>query len=179
MVEVVGQLIEFAQAPGGQGRPAARTRGRRLVVELLSIAHEEVYQQKDQQERRQQQVSSRNAPVTNQETDSTLTHLLRPRSSSLPGLSDTLLASIPCNSETSYLMSHESAYARWAACLNRRCSLGTSCLNSSLMQKLSSSMASRMHQCRFHSSVLVSMKRLPKPGMVTFKASTPCHPPQN
>ena len=54
MVEIVGQLVELAQAPGGQGGPAARARGRRLVVEFFSIAHEEVYQQKHQQEWRQQ-----------------------------------------------------------------------------------------------------------------------------
>ncbi len=42
VVEVVGELIELAQAPGSQGGPAARASGGRLVVELLGVAHEEV-----------------------------------------------------------------------------------------------------------------------------------------
>jgi len=58
--------------------------------------------------------------------------------------------------------------------LKRRCRRATSCLNSSLIWKLWSSMLSRRHQCRFHSSVFVSMNRFPIPGTLTFSASTPC-----
>lgn len=63
VVEVVGQLVELAQAPGGQRGPAARPGGGWLVVELLRVAHEEVDQQKDQQEWRQQQVCNRDPPA--------------------------------------------------------------------------------------------------------------------
>lgn len=63
VVDVVGQLVEFAQAPGGQGGPAARTHRGGVVVELLSIAHEEVDDQEDQQEGRQQQIQHRHAPA--------------------------------------------------------------------------------------------------------------------
>lgn len=63
MVQIMRQLIELPQAPGGQGGPAASTRGARLVVELFGVAHEEVYEQKYQQEGRQQQIDYGHPPV--------------------------------------------------------------------------------------------------------------------
>ena len=47
-------------------------------------------------------------------------------------------------------------------------------MNSGRTQNESSNMASRMHQFRFHSSVLVNMKCFRIPGTDTCSASTPC-----
>ena len=64
MLHVVGQLIELAQPPGGQGGPASGPQGAGAVVELLGVPQEEVDEQEDQQERRQQEVHHRHSPAS-------------------------------------------------------------------------------------------------------------------
>ena len=50
MADIVWQLVEFAHAPVGKARPAPSPYAARVVIKLLSIAHEEVYEQEDHQE---------------------------------------------------------------------------------------------------------------------------------
>ena len=56
VVQVVRQLVEFAQPPLGQPAPAPAAQAGGVVVEALGVAHEEVGQQEHGQEGRQHQV---------------------------------------------------------------------------------------------------------------------------
>ena len=63
MANVVRQFIELPHAPEGQAGPAASPNAAGVVVELLSIAQEEVDEQEDHEEGRHQQVTERHAPA--------------------------------------------------------------------------------------------------------------------
>ena len=63
VVHAVGELVELAQAPQGEGGPLAGAHAAGVVVELLRIGQEEVHGQEDQHEGRQKQVQQRPAPA--------------------------------------------------------------------------------------------------------------------
>ena len=63
MPDVVGQLVELAHAPVGQAGPAAGADAARVVVKLLSIAHEEVDEQEQHDKGGHQQVADGHPPV--------------------------------------------------------------------------------------------------------------------
>ena len=63
MADVVWQLIELTHAPVGQARPAASPNAAGVVVELLSIAHEEVDEQKQHEEGGDEQIADCHAPA--------------------------------------------------------------------------------------------------------------------
>ena len=56
MLQVVGQLVELAQAPGRQGAPATGAHAAGVVVQAFSIAEEQVHEQEDQQKGGDEQV---------------------------------------------------------------------------------------------------------------------------
>ena len=61
--DVVRQLVELAHAPVGQARPAACPYAAGMMVKLLSIAHEEVDEQKEHEEGGDEQVADCHAPA--------------------------------------------------------------------------------------------------------------------
>ena len=63
MSDVVGQLVELAHAPVGQARPAASPYAAGVMVELLSIAHEEVDEQEQHEEGGDEQVADCHTPA--------------------------------------------------------------------------------------------------------------------
>ena len=63
MPDVVGQLIELPHAPVGQARPATGPNTTGVVVELLSIPHEEVDEQEQHDKGGDQQVAYGHAPA--------------------------------------------------------------------------------------------------------------------
>lgn len=63
MSNVVRQLVELAHAPVGQARPAAGPYAARVMVKLLSIAHEEVDEQEQHEEGGDEQVADCHAPA--------------------------------------------------------------------------------------------------------------------
>ena len=63
VMDVVGELVEFSHAPGGERGPAARSDGGGGVVELLRVAQEEEDEQEGEQEGRQRQVHERHSPA--------------------------------------------------------------------------------------------------------------------
>lgn len=63
MANVVRQLVELTHAPVGQARPAASPYAAWVVVELLSIAHEEVDEQKQHEEGGDEQIADGHTPA--------------------------------------------------------------------------------------------------------------------
>ena len=63
MSDVVRQLVELTHAPVGQARPAAGPNAAGVVVELLSIAHEEVDEKEQHEEGGDEQIADCHAPA--------------------------------------------------------------------------------------------------------------------
>lgn len=63
MSDVVRQLVELTHAPVGQARPAASPNTAGVVVELFSIAHEEVDEQEQHEEGGDKQIADCHTPA--------------------------------------------------------------------------------------------------------------------
>ena len=168
MLQVVGQLVELAQAPGRQGAPATGAHAAGVVVQAFSIAEEQVHEQEDQQKGGDEQVEDGclPAPTPGQPSVKTDRGISRPsmlyacyqaivycrqtgKATHRPEKGTRLPVPRTETPDVPKVLASDSVGAgqqhRLWAHLKRLCSAASLCIKSSLIRKFSLNMQSRMH----------------------------------